>query len=643
MSGIREELIAARETAPELFHDDEPAGWKRVADAAVDGVILFYGNEPVRVGRRGVDWSGPHVDHQEWRAQLNRFGWIDALRWAFVATGDEEYARAARDYIEDWLDARRPYKPSDDAVPGESSLNLAVRLGGTRHVGWLASMADLLPSEAFDEAFAGRVVDSIVWQLDWVMAHLAPKNNWRVASLDAVFSQGLRLPGRLDGNLAAAVEGLNTEFAAQVLDDGCHAERSGGYHDWMAHVFVQLWRIGRRRPETGLELDTQRVTRMDAYALHHTKPNGALCGFNDSQAAYRTADASAATLAGKLERHKSLLAEAGLPADVATTALFTTAGHVFGRTGWAADDLWWAFDAAGWDGGHGHLSRLSVELHNGGRTTLPDPGIFDYEMSNPFAAAGKATAAHSTMNVEFGNQADVGARLVRAVELPEMIVVQGQYEGSYWPGKFGWGFTEGRGPGRYGTHDRTVVWLRDRVLIVLDWLAHDVDSAAFLHWVSDDVPVELDADRLQLTTADPGGNVRIQVCRISSGAVSASLHRGEEDPHLGWVCERHGEVRPAPLMQCRFDPPDGQAGEAVTECATVIVPFEGEAAPEFTVAAATAYPSARRIDVRWADGRRDRIVYTARLAQPIRQFEGLRSRAKLVVADGDNAVVGEVF
>jgi hypothetical protein len=96
-------------------------------------------------------------------------------------------------------------------------------------------------------------------------------------------------------------------------------------------------------------------------------------------------------------------------------------------------------------------------------------------------------------------------------------------------------------------------------------------------------------------------------------------------------------------MQCRFDPPDGQAGEAVTECVTVIAPFEGAAAPELSMTAETWYPSVRQVDIRWADGRQDRIVYTGRLAQPIREFGGLNRRAVLLVADGDGAVVGEVF
>ena len=637
MSGIREELIAAREATPELFHDEEPHDWRRLADPAVAGDVLFYGTEPVHVGRRGIDWSAGHVQHQEWPAQLNRQGWINALRWAYVRTGDEEYARAARDYIEDWLDYREPYRPEDgfNPVPGESSLNMAVRLGGTRHVGWLATMIDLMASDAFDEAFAERIVESIRWQLDWVLENMPPKNNWRVAALDATFSQGLRLPGRLDGHLSQAAEGLSIELKAQVLADGAHAERSGGYHDWMTTVFITLWRISRRRPDLRLEMDTDLILGMSAYRLHHTKPNAAACGFNDAQAHFGTTDASADQLTEMLADHKALLAEAGRPTDAPTSATFDVAGHCFHRTGWGADDLWWGFDAAGSGGGHDHLSRLSLELHHGGKTILPDPGIFDYEMSNPFAPAGKATAAHSTMNVELGNQADVDARLVRVVETDAAVVAQGAYEGSYWPGAFRWAFTEGLGRGRYGVHDRTVVWLKDRAFVVLDWLAHDAGAAAYLHWVSDDAPYELDAEAMRFTTTDAGANVRIQVAAVSGGAAAMSVHRGEKDPYLGWVCERHGEIRPAPLVQVRFDQSATKHGTAITECASVIALFEGAEAPDLTIVTATAYPFTRQVDVRWSGGRRDRIVYTARLAHPIRDFQDTHSDARLLVLDAD--------
>ena len=654
MSEILQELRQARRATPEVFHETPPARWRRQADLALDGVLLFYGRQPVRVGRRDIDWSGAHVQHQEWPAQLNRFGYLEALRWAYRLTGRDEYAAAARDYIEDWLDQRQPYRPDagPHPVPGESTLNMAVRLGGLAHPGWLGALGDLMASPAFDETFALRIVESIDWQLDWLAANLPVWGNWRIAALDCLFSQALRLPGRFSRHLRPAAEALSVEFAAQILPDGVHLERSAGYHDWMCRVFLKLWKLGRRRLELPLRLDGERVARMHSYTLAHTKPNGCDCGFNDAASRFRCEDDNQ-TLAARLAEQQALRVEAGIGQEPPGFSVFAAAGQVFYRTGWSPDDIWWAFDAAGWGGGHTHLSRLSVELHNGRRTTLPDPGIFTYSMLDAFGPAGKSTPAHSTMNVNLGNQADVDARLLRAVELPELVLAQGRYEGSYWAGAFGWRFSAGRGRGWFGSHDRIVLWLKDRAMVVLDSLLHDPGTTAYLHWLSDDVPVKLDGQQLRFWTAAEEGNVCIRVLPIGEVRATGAVRRGEKDPYLGWVAEQ-GVVRPAPLFQCRLAPATTEGGPGPgtvsTQCVSVIVPFVGPEPPGFTASVRAGEGYLREVELHWADGRVDRVVYTERLAVPLRRVGELWTDAELLVishlpgADGDQvARVGGTY
>ena len=632
MSDILKHLLDARRQSPEVFPELPPGDGRRAADLAVEGTLLFYGRKAIHVGRRDIDWSASHLAHQEWPAQLNRFQQLRPLAQAYRDTGDEAYAECARDYIDDWIDSHEPYDPAGpQSAPGESTLNMSIRLGGVRFAGWLGALLDFVECRCFDEAFAERVAGSMEWQLNWLAANLPAWGNWRIAALDCLFSNALRLPERFGGHLTGAAEGLNVEFAAQILDDGAHVERSGGYHDWMSAVFMTLWRIAKARPEVELALPDDRIAGMHAYTLHHTKPNGALCGFNDASASFRTDEAGAKRLEKRHAAHCALLAEVGKSKEVCGLGIFASAGQVFYRTGWGAGDLWWAFDAGGWGGAHSHLSRLSVELHNGRRTTLPDPGIFDYEMSNPFAPAGKGTPTHSTMNVNLCNQADVDARLVRAAELPRAVVVQGRYEGGYFAGRFGWRFAEGRGRGAFGSHDRTLVWLKDRVMIVLDCLTHDADTSAYLHWVSDDVPYELDHQRLRAVTGDAEGNVVLEVCPIAPSQVAVSVRRGEKDPYLGWVAQSH-EVRPAPLFQFSFAKELGSdASTAVAECATVVVPFFGDAKPEFSASARAAGPAGREVRIEWADGSLDRVIYTQRLATPLRRADGARTDAPMLL------------
>jgi hypothetical protein len=233
MSRVREQIIEARETSPGLFPRTERGSWKEIADRAIAGEILFFGAEPIEVGRRGIDWSGSHRRHQEWRAQLNRFFQLGPLARAWRETGEVEYARAARDYIEDWLDRHEPYPPDAPAVPapGDSSLNMAIRLGNMRHPGWLGTLADFIDSEPFDDEFLERIGGSLGWQLEWLRRNKKARGNWRIAAIDCLLASSLRLPETCGRFREEAARDLEMEFAAQILPDGVHEERSAGYHD----------------------------------------------------------------------------------------------------------------------------------------------------------------------------------------------------------------------------------------------------------------------------------------------------------------------------------------------------------------------------------------------------------------------------
>src|SRR5512136_1391944 len=73
------------------------------AEQIAGGTVFFYGRTPVSVGLRSIDWSGGHIAHQEWPAQLNRFGYLGPLASAYRQTREERFAQAARAYIEDWV------------------------------------------------------------------------------------------------------------------------------------------------------------------------------------------------------------------------------------------------------------------------------------------------------------------------------------------------------------------------------------------------------------------------------------------------------------------------------------------------------------------------------------------------------------
>ena len=69
---------------------------RECAAKAIGGFVAFYSTTWTQVGRCGIDWSGKHHNHVEWKSQLNRFFQLSALAAIYAETRDEQYAEAAR-------------------------------------------------------------------------------------------------------------------------------------------------------------------------------------------------------------------------------------------------------------------------------------------------------------------------------------------------------------------------------------------------------------------------------------------------------------------------------------------------------------------------------------------------------------------
>ena len=118
---------------------ESDAPTERAAQAVKGKLVFLHLRERyVDVGRSDIDWSGAHVAHQEWPAQLNRFFQLPSLAGAYEATGDDCYAEAARDYISDWIGAHQS-RADWELGPGDNTLNLSIRM-----LCWFANLPPLL-------------------------------------------------------------------------------------------------------------------------------------------------------------------------------------------------------------------------------------------------------------------------------------------------------------------------------------------------------------------------------------------------------------------------------------------------------------------------------------------------------------------
>ena len=603
---------------------------RRHVDALKDGKILFYGEREVEVGLEDMDWSGGHVHHQEWTAQLNRFFWLQHVGVVYRETGDEELPAIARKIIEDWID-QHDLDPGSPLPLGDNTLNLSIRLGQFGRSGWWGTLPDLADSPHYDEEFVREMLASTREQLDYLSENLTPVGNWRISQLNCLLFCSLVLPD-MDDFRPLAVRHLNEAFHRQIEEDGSHEEHTPSYHGWMCRLFTILWHLSRTRPDLGLQLDSERVVRMWDYALCSKTPDGGSCALHDSSA-WEPGEGTA-----RLEdKRKEVLREAeiDLSPDMGPeknpSRWFPDAGQLFLRDGWNADATFLTFDATRWGMSHCHLSRLGVGLYSGGRMLLCDPGIFSYEMSDPFAAYGKSTPAHNTVNVRGMNQSEANPDTYR-VHLGETAAIIGsRYEGGYWSGRYTWGWKEGKGEGIFGAHDRILLWLPGRCALVFDVIYSDGDGEQYAaHWQCPPGPLSLDRERLRAWTDSGDSNVMVQ-CLQNSGEVDISVHEGERDPLLGWLPQGRGgrDYLPAPLVAM-----EGRASTPGDELVTLLLPFQGEGRPDVEIEILPRRPGeAWGFRFGWPDRSETLVAVTPALSTQIDRIGPLSTDASAAVLD----------
>jgi len=574
------------------------------------GMVFFYGRTPVEVGLKNIDWSGSQLKHQEWPAQLNRFFHLRPLAAAYQSTREEIFAQAARAYIEDWIRGDT-YATVEKLRPGDSTLNMSIRLGTSDQTGWGGTLPFFLPSPAFADEFLYKVLESIAAQAGFLSRHLTDTGNWRIAELDALVFTALRfpfLPGT-DQFSRIGIVGMRNALATQFLPDGVHIERTPSYAAWMTDVAANYFRLPSLFPKVDAHVNPARLINALDYIAQSE-----LFGVNDSTAPQRDPE-----VLGGLRTRDSQLRRLNLVGQTAPQPpleqVFPDAGQVFLRSGWQPGADYIAFDASTWGGGHSHLSRLSFVFRAYGRMLVADPGILNYEMSDPLGPYGKSTPAHSTLNIGGRNQSGADAQLIRTEFTPAITLIQARYQGGYWEGSFGWNFSVGRGTGTYGDHERILLWVKGEYLIALDSMSTDAGAEIRNCWQLG--PMEKwsqDEKALAWWSENGDANLWLQLIAGPKDIIMQTFE-GSRAPLRGWLGVHGNDTVPAPLVEFRYRAENrSPVLSAVLFCA-----YRGNEPPKY-VAKGDRHPlrgSIHHLELDLPDGSTDYIAWTTGLALPV--------------------------
>ena len=372
-----------------------------------------------------IDYNNPERPSDvKFPWEISRLQWLIPVGQAYLLSGDETYATAARDVIEQWI-AANPYAGS---VNWSCTMEVALRI---LSLSWLFHAFSGSQSWK-DSEFQSVLLRTLYLHGDFTARHLERAdvngNHFTADAAGLVFAGLFFGEGEPAGQwLATGWDILLKEMPRQVFADGVDFEASVPYHRLVQELFLlpALYRL-----QLGLDVPTEyrdRLIAMARFTAAYSRPDGTspLCGDAD--------DARALPFGGQpLLDHrylpgitgalfsKELLAVSSGPVEEAFWLLGEEQAKLIScRVGKSVGSE--AFPAGGFyvmrnddgdhvfidcgplglagRGGHGHNDLLSFEAALIGVRLIVDCGTFvytaDYAERNRF----RSTAYHNTPQI----------------------------------------------------------------------------------------------------------------------------------------------------------------------------------------------------------------------------------------------------
>ncbi|MDO8540162.1 MAG: heparinase II/III family protein [Opitutaceae bacterium] len=320
--------------------------------------------------------------------------------WAYALTGEEKYARFAREVLLGYAQRYKSYPYHDSRLNTgtgasrsgghlfEQTLNEASALAGNIAPAYDLARSSRSFTREDHEMIRGGLLRPM---LENMAKHKAGKSNWQ-SWHNAAMVWGGAVLGDADWVRRAIHDpenGFLHQMQISVSDEGMWYENSWGYHFYTLSALVKTAEAARR---LGIDVWSHPTLRkMFLLPVGYAMPDGSLPRYGDDSGtsidrvagmleyaynAYR--DDAMAPLLPKSANWNSVMfgratgGRATLPAPQGS-ALFPSAGHAILRSPGGAG-LVAALTFGPYGGGHGHYDKLSFVLFGHGRELGVDPG-----------------------------------------------------------------------------------------------------------------------------------------------------------------------------------------------------------------------------------------------------------------------------
>jgi uncharacterized heparinase superfamily protein len=425
---------------------------RAVADAALAGRFRFLSRE--RSFGDEVDWFDPSLDEgtRLWKTLLHEFPFALDLAWADRATGDARYRERCLALMRGWSSV------ATIGRPGYARDSWNARAVATRLVNWALAAGVLRLDPAHED---GRfVARSLTLHGLFLRENLELDLRANHLLRDAA---GLVFAHELVGAWPEAPRLLEAQLAEQVLEDGCHYERTPHYHALVLQDLLEVRALLGERSPGWL---TGAVARMAGFLAYLLPEDGALPLFGD-------------TWHGE-PAPRALLAEAGAARPPAPGVPERASGLVVLRAGPVHAVLRAGAHGPDFQLGHAHADLLSFEASVGPRRLVTDTGTGVYD-AGPVRARLRSTAAHNTVQLDGAELLEAWGSFRTGRRGCAAVRGRGSAGGFEWlhAGHDAWSFLPG-----HPRHERLLAVSRERVLVldaVLGAGRHVLRSALHMH------------------------------------------------------------------------------------------------------------------------------------------------------------------
>lgn len=404
-----------------------------------------------------------------------------ALGFAYALTGEEKYARAAREILVGYAQRYEGYPRHTGINKNDASKIAYQRLSEAM---WLIPQLEaydyILPSKVLSEDDKKLIETGLIRPAileirrqepaqeaagrdrktpDWRTATPKPSpqghySNWLNFYSTATIMAGAVLDDKNMMDLAAA--DLRTAIATGIGDDGMWGEGAIGYQLFAMDAMVPGMETAAHNGYDVWNSSRGRFKMLFDSPLRYAYPDGTLPGINDSGRAHfgswetivydygllRYGDPAYRALVNdtprQLHTSDAIYAPTRFYAPLGGAVTAKVGSTLFGSLGYAIlrDDLKYTLLDYGPHGGtHGHYDKLNLELY-----AAPPGGVGDEMGGEPnfhfydsplHSTWTTQTVAHNTLTVDETSQAATEGKLLVYEDTPDIKVMRGESAGSY--------------------------------------------------------------------------------------------------------------------------------------------------------------------------------------------------------------------